>query len=207
MRQRRFKLRATRSRRHGRSDVTYPLIALAEHGSQQADRRRDMVIQMRQKLRHMLSRLATRFQQGQCAACGFLVERLCIGYCFRARTKAREYRHLPCQGVTQRIDGIDTQPVGIRSQLPPQRLVARMRRARQLPRYLLMAALIRGGRLRFIRTGGKRCQHAHAHLGSGLAGKGYGDHFFGRINTRQQGEITLNQQFRFARSGRRLHDE
>ena len=66
---------------------------------------------------------------------------------------------------------------------------------------------MRRGGLRVVRTSGQRGQHAAAHFCRRLAREGDGDHFFGRFHAGEQGQITLNQQFSFARPCRRLHDE
>ena len=53
----------------------------------------------------------------------------------------------------------------------------------------------------------QRLDHALAHFSRRLARESDGGDFFGRLNPAQQQQITLNEQFRFARTGGRLNDK
>ena len=157
----------------------------------------------------MRARFTARVQQGEGASRRFFIQRVRVGHGFGPRAKTRQHRHLPRQGMTQRVDGVDAQPVGVGGERPALRRIARARRTRQPPRDVLVRRFIRrfGRHIASVSAAGQRRQHAAAHFCRGLAGEGDGDHFFRLRHAGEQGEVALDQQLGFARTRGRLHDE
>ena len=145
-----FELRAARSGQHACSDVAYPLIALGQHAGDKINRDRNVVVEMPQQMRHMRAVFASRFEQAERAPRSFFIQRARVCDCFRTRAKARQHRHLPRQCVTQRVDGVDAQPVGIGGEFPTERTIACARGTSKPPGDLL----VRGLRLHLLRTRG-----------------------------------------------------
>ena len=107
------------------------------------------------------------------------------------------------QRRTQCVERLHLQTRGMGDQVPFQHRVALQCGSRQAPGQRRMRLRRLGVRRRSAQGG----DNAFADLSGSLARERHGDNRLGSLDAREQGEVALNQELRFARAGRRLNDE
>ena len=181
------------------------MIACAQHFREQALGDEEIVVQMRKQRPDVGRECAVGVHLRQYCARRFAVETVSVVNDFRLRTEAGGHRHLPRDRCIQRIDGLDTQSRSVIGEVPlaffVAFLIALERGAGEAPRRHLFGSTAGNFGV------GKGIQNALAHFRRRLAGKSDRDDLLRLIDACQQGEVALDQQRGFSRTGRGAHDE
>jgi hypothetical protein len=183
-----------------------PLFAPRQHGGEQVDQARRIVVHPGQHHGHGLGMRGIGvnvIEMVEGAPRCFAVMAAGILHRRRLGAEARQQGHLPRQAGAQGIDGGEAQTPRLLLDGPVALCRTRQRGQGQIEGHALV--------LRLGRHAGACTRQAFgdaaAHLARRLVGEGDGDDLFGLVGNRQQAQVALCQQFGLAGTGRRLDDE